>query len=273
MGGPVVLLAAAAILTHTADSFYFPPLLEVLDVTLTLWVFELSIVHLLPSLTRMLTGYATASILGVGLGLALGRSRLAREAAGPVVQFLRALPSPAIIPFGILVLGVGDSMKIFVIAAGAVWPILLNTIDGVRGVETTLLDMARSYHIPVRGQLARIIIPSALPRIMAGMRTSLAIAIALMVISEMVASSSGIGYFVLVSQRSFAIPEMWSGIIVLGFMGYALNIAFLSLESRALFWHHGARESAAVARRRERYWFRILRSWFAATVWFRGGSN
>jgi ABC-type nitrate/sulfonate/bicarbonate transport system permease component len=89
-----------------------------------------------------------------------------------------------------------------------------------------------------------VMLPAASPQIFAGMRTSLSLALILMVISEMVASTNGIGYFVLQSQRTFAIPEMWSGILLLGILGYTLNGAFVLIERRVLRWHRGARASA-----------------------------
>ena len=136
------------------------------------------------------------------------------------MQFLRAIPAPALLPFAILVLGVGNSMKIFIIAFVCLWPVLLNTIDGVAGVDPTLRETARVYRIGARDRILRVMLPAAAPQIFAGMRTSLSLALILMVISEMVASTNGIGYFVLQSQRSFAIPEMWSGILLLGLLGY-----------------------------------------------------
>ena len=135
-------------------------------------------------------------------------------------------------------------MKVFIIAFVCVWPVLLNTIDGVGGVDPTLRETSRVYGVPRRDAILRVMLPAASPQIAAGMRTSLSLALILMVISEMVASSNGIGYFVLQSQRSFAIPEMWSGIILLGILGYLFNAVFLLLERRTLAWHRGARAAS-----------------------------
>ncbi|MFC4562156.1 ABC transporter permease [Nocardiopsis mangrovi] len=242
---PVALLAGYGVWSHQAENFYFPPLGEILGFFVDLWVFDRVGSDLAPSLVRMLAGYAASIVLGVGAGLLLGLSRILRTAAEPVVEFLRALPAPALIPFALLLFGAGDGSKVFVIVLGAVWPILLNTIEGVRGVDAQQTDMARSYQIPFSARVLHIILPAASPRIFAGMRTSLAIAIILMVISEMVASSNGLGYFVLESQRSFAIPEMWTGIILLGVLGYILNWLFLLVERRALFWYRGLKQGAS----------------------------
>jgi ABC-type nitrate/sulfonate/bicarbonate transport system permease component len=117
-------------------------------------------------------------------------------------------------------------------------------MDGIGGIEPTLLDTSRVYGIGTRDRIFRVMLPAAAPQIFAGLRTSLSLSLILMVISEMVASTNGIGYFVLKSQRTFAIPEMWSGILLLGILGYVLNLVFVLVERRVLRWHRGARASA-----------------------------
>ena len=241
---PVALLVLWGVWSSGSDTYYFPPLTDILSTFADTWVFERVGSDVVPSLVRLGLGYAIACIVAVAAGLALGLSPALRRATDPMVQFLRAIPPPALLPFGILVLGVGTSMKVFIIAFVCLWPVLLNTIDGVAGVDPTLRETARVYGIGPRDRLLRVTLPSAAPQIFAGMRTSLSLALILMVISEMVASTNGIGYFVLQSQRSFAIPEMWSGILLLGILGYVLNAVFLLVERRVLRWHRGSRASA-----------------------------
>jgi ABC-type nitrate/sulfonate/bicarbonate transport system permease component len=241
MAVPLGLLALYAAWAARAGSFYFPALAGIGERFVDLWLFDRIPSDVVPSLRRLGAGYGLSVVLGVTVGLALGTVRVARQAVQPAVQFLRALPSPALIPFGILVLGIGDAMKIFIIVLGAVWPILLNTIDGVRGVDRAMIDMARAYDVGPWGRLVRIVVPAALPRIVAGMRTSLSIAIILMVISEMVASRDGIGYFVLEAQRRFAISDMWAGIVLLGVIGYVANFLFVRAERGVLHWHRASR--------------------------------
>jgi ABC-type nitrate/sulfonate/bicarbonate transport system permease component len=241
---PLALLGVWAAWSSGSETYYFPPLTDILSTFADTWVFERVGSDVVPSLARLGLGYTIACVVAVGLGLALGLSRPLRRALDPTVQFLRAIPPPALLPFGILVLGVGWSMKVFIIAFVCLWPVLLNTVDGVAGVDPTLRETARSYGIGGRDTVLRVILPAAAPQIFAGMRTSLSLALILMVISEMVASTNGIGYFVLESQRSFAIPAMWSGILLLGILGYLLNAIFLLVERRVLRWHRGARASA-----------------------------
>jgi ABC-type nitrate/sulfonate/bicarbonate transport system permease component len=241
---PLLVLAVLWFWSAGSDVFYFPPLEDVLTTFKDTWLFDRVGSDVVPSLVRLFIGYFIAVAIGVGGGIALGLSPVLRRTTEPIVEFLRAVPAPALLPFALLVLGVGNDSKIFVIAFVCLWPILLNAVDGVAGVDPTLVDTGRVYRIPARDRLTHVVLPAAAPQIFAGMRTSLSLALILMVISEMVASSNGIGYFVLQSQRSFAIPEMWSGIILLGILGYAFNAVFLLLERRALAWHRGARAAS-----------------------------
>jgi ABC-type nitrate/sulfonate/bicarbonate transport system permease component len=241
---PLLLLVIWGVWSSGSDTYYFPPLTDIFKTFADTWLFERVGSDVVPSLTRLVLGYGIACAVAVAAGLALGLSRPLRRATDPIVQFLRSIPPPALLPFGILVLGVGTSMKVFIIAFVCLWPVLLNTIDGVAGVDPTLRETARVYDISARDRLLRITLPASAPQIFAGMRTSLSLALILMVISEMVASTNGIGYFVLQSQRSFAIPEMWSGILLLGILGYVLNVVFVLIERRVLRWHRGARASA-----------------------------
>jgi ABC-type nitrate/sulfonate/bicarbonate transport system permease component len=241
---PLLLLAVWWVASANSKTFYFPPLKDILTTFKDTWLFKRVGSDVVPSLERMFAGFFIAAAVGIVGGLLLGLSRRARRAAAPIIEFLRAIPPPALLPFAILVVGVGASMKIFVIAFVCVWPILLNTIDGVIGVDPTLRDTTRVYGISDRDRLWRVMLPAASPQMFAGLRTAVSLALILMVISEMVASTNGIGYFVLQSQRTFAIPEMWSGILLLGILGYALNGIFVLLEKRLLRWHRGARASA-----------------------------
>jgi ABC-type nitrate/sulfonate/bicarbonate transport system permease component len=241
---PILVLVVIGVWTASQESYYFPPLTDVFSTFKDTWLFDRVGSDVVPSLVRMGLGFTIAVTAGVAIGVLLGRSRRTRRATAPIVEFLRAIPPPALLPFAILVMGVGASMKVFIIAFVCVWPILLNTIDGTAGIDPTLEDTTRVYGIDRRDNLLHVVLPAAGPQIFAGIRTAVSLALILMVISEMVASTNGIGYFVLQSQRTFAIPEMWSGILLLGILGYALNGTFVMIERRVLRWHRGARASA-----------------------------
>ena len=232
---PLALLALWGVWSANTDTFYYPPLTEILETFMDTWVFERFASDVVPSLLRLSAGFAIAVVVGVAIGIPLGLNATARRAAAPIVEFLRAIPPPALLPLAIVVIGVGNGMKVLLIAFVCLWPVLLNTIDGIRGIDPTLNETARVYGVPRRATL-----PAATPQVFAGMRTSLSLAVIMMVVSEMVASTNGIGFFVLQSQRTFAIPEMWSGILLLGILGYLLNVLFVLVERRVLAWHREA---------------------------------
>lgn len=195
--------------------------------------------ELLPSLWRMFAGYFIGAAIGVTLGLMMGYVRFFYNLLEPITEFLRPIPSPAYLPITILFLGIDDEMKIFMIAFASLFPVLLNTYSGVRGVDPILLQTARTFGTSGRKLLTHIVLPAALPYIFTGMRISLAVALIVMVISEMVAASSGIGYFILSAQRGFKIDEMFAGVLTLAVLGYILNRLFLLIERRVLAWHYG----------------------------------
>lgn len=241
---PIAVIAGIWIWTTSADSFFFPPLPDVLGSFEATWLSDGFVDDAIPSLYRLTAGFALAVAFGIVAGLALGLSETARRMFGPVIEFLRAMPAPALVPFFILVIGVGDVSKIILIGTAATWSILLNTTDGIRGIDPVLVDTSRVYGIGRVDRLIRIRLPAAAPQIFAGMRTGLSLAIILMVVSEMVASTNGIGRFVLQSQSTFNIPEMWAGILLLGLLGIVLNAGLSAIEGRVLRWHRGARAGA-----------------------------
>lgn len=234
---PVALFAAWWFASADSSSLYFVSLSSILDAFKTQWLSSSAAVHIESSMTNLAIGYAIAIVLGIGIGVALGLVRPLGEALSPILEFLRSIPGVALLPLGLLILGIGSDMKVALIAYGAIWPILLNTVDGVRSIAATVTDLSHSYRLPPRIRLTHIVLPSASPQIVAGMRMSLSIAITVIVFSEMVGSTEGIGYSILQAQRNFAIPEMWAGMLLLGIIGYLLNIAFRGVEYRVLRWH------------------------------------
>lgn len=223
------------------NSPYFPSLEVILDTFVSTWFSDRFRIEVLPTIMRFGVGYLIAIAAGVGFGLIFGLSRTLRLMFEPVLDFFRAMPKTALLPVFIVVIGVGESMKIGIVAFGATWPVLLNTIDGVRGVEPTYIEMSRVYRLGRWSRIFRVILPAAGPQIFAGARLALAIALILVLVAEMLASTNGVGYVILQSQQTFAIPEMWAGLIILGMIGYAVNLLFVLCEGRMLAWHRGWR--------------------------------
>lgn len=240
---PVMALVIWYFASASSKSFYFPPFGDMLSRFKDIWLGSGFVTDAVPSLTRMAIGYGLAAVLGIAIGAALGLSRWMERLFGPLVEFLRALPSVVLIPFGIVVFGVDTTMKVFVIALGCSFPVILNTVDGVRSVDATLLDVARTFRFSRVERLWKVTLPSASPQIFAGLRASLSLALILMVVSEMIASTNGIGYAILQSQRLFAVTDMWAGILALGILGYLINAILVIIERRVLAWHRGYRAS------------------------------
>jgi ABC-type nitrate/sulfonate/bicarbonate transport system permease component len=242
-GLPLALLALWWVASADSQSFYLPPLREILGVFAGVWLGPRLVEDVLPSLARLLAGFALATVLGVALGVVVGSSRRLRAACEPVLEFLRAIPPPVLVPIFILVAGIGTTMKVLVIVSGCIWPILLNTVEGVRARDEVLEDTCRVYGIAGLARLRHLVLRAASPQIVTGMRQALSIGIILMVISEMFAASSGLGFTIIQFQRGFAIPEMWSGILLLGLLGVALSLLFRVFEHQVLSWYHGLRRT------------------------------
>jgi ABC-type nitrate/sulfonate/bicarbonate transport system permease component len=204
------------------------------------WFSERLVVDVLPSVGRLLAGYAMAALLGVGLGVPIGLSPRLRATLEPVLEFCRAVPPPVLVPLIMLLAGIDTFMKVLVIVSGCVWPILLNTVEGVRALDEVLSDTCRMYGVRGPSRLRRFVLRGASPQIMTGLRQALSIGIILMVISEMFASSSGLGFTIVLFQRQFQIAEMWSGILLLGLIGLGLSVLFRRLERRVLSWYYGS---------------------------------
>jgi ABC-type nitrate/sulfonate/bicarbonate transport system permease component len=192
--------------------------------------------QVLPSLGRIFAGFFLATALAVPLGLMMGTVRFIYRLLEPLTEFLRPIPSSAYIPLAILFLGIGEEMKIFIVFLACFFPILLNTYGGVRSIDPVLIDTGRTFGLSRVKALWQIILPAALPSVLTGMRISLGIALIVVVIAEMIAGNSGIGYFILDRQRVFRIQEMFAGIFTLGILGYALNFIFLRVEAYFLRW-------------------------------------
>jgi ABC-type nitrate/sulfonate/bicarbonate transport system permease component len=243
LGLPLVLLSAWWMLSANSTSFFAPPLRDIVTTFREVWIGPRLGSDVLPSVLRLAAGYTVAVLLGVALGVVIGSNRKVRAFLEPMLEFFRAIPPPVLVPILILVVGVGDTMKVAVIISGCIWPVLLNTVEGVRAVDEVLTDTCRAYGITGPDRLRYLVLRAASPQILAGMRQALSVAIILMVISEMVAANNGLGFTIVQFQRSFAIPEMWSGILMLGTLGFALSVVFRAFESRVLGWYFGQRRA------------------------------
>jgi len=191
---------------------------------------------LLGTLRHMTFGWFAACIAAIVIGSLIGTSRRARLYVAPSLEFLRPLPVSAIIPVAIALYGLSESMAIFVIAFGTLWPMLLATVQGYAGVEPRLLEVARALNLSRFETVRKISLPSAMPDILAGMRVSLTVALILSVVCEIVAGLDGLGQWILVSARMFRSPDLFAGVILLGVVGYLAAAVIGEVERRLLAW-------------------------------------
>ena len=194
--------------------------------------------NLLPSLARMGIGLGVALVLGIVVGLALGRSARFFQYVDPVLQFARVIPPPTLVPVFVVLLHLGPAMQVTSIVFGAVWPILLNTAEGARSVDRALLDTARVFRLSALDRVGLVIVPSALPKLFAGLRLSLSLSLILMVFSELLpGTANGIGFALTDAQSRSDLPTVWAAIVLLGILGYVLNTLLLGVERRVV--HYG----------------------------------
>lgn len=190
----------------------------------------------LGTLRHMFFGWLVASVLAILLGSAIGISRTARAATTPMLEFLRPLPASAVIPLAIAFLGLSNGMATFVIAFGTIWPILLSTIHGFANVEPRLYEVARALNLSRLETIWKIVLPSALPDILAGMRISVTAALILSVVCEMIGGLEGLGHYIMVSARLYRSPDLFAGVIILGAIGYLSSLLVSLAEARLLRW-------------------------------------
>jgi len=237
----IVLIGVWELAARLAGDVWFPPPTKIIDQGIELWFTGPDVKSawqddILPSLARALGGWGISVAIGITLGTVLGRSRHGMEYVGPLFAFMRAIPPVILVPVFIVVFGLYTEMKLAVIVFGTIWPILMNTVDGVRTVDSVQTDTARAFRTPRHRWVAMVVLPAALPKIFAGLRVSLSIAVLLMVVSELVGKTSGIGYKLVSAQRQFDFTIMWAWIVLLGILGYGLNALLLVVERRMLRW-------------------------------------
>jgi ABC-type nitrate/sulfonate/bicarbonate transport system permease component len=248
----VVLILAWQAFTAGADDPYFPPpsriFAKMYDLWFSgpashLWLTQDAIDNVLPSVGRLLAGWAIGSLFGVLIGVGIGRSPVLRDFVSPLVSFLRAVPAPLLLPVFMIIFKFGVPMQLATIGFGIVWPVLLNAADGAGSVDQTQVDTARSFRVPRTQWLLGVVLPAAMPKIFSGLRIALGLSLVLMVISELVGTTNGIGYELIIAQDSFDNAALWAGIVLIGILGNVLNGLLLLVERRALAWQGaGTRE-------------------------------
>ena len=181
-------------------------------------------------------GLALAIVVGVLAGVVIGSSRLLLDASFVVLEFLRPIPAVALIPLAILFFGLGSEMRRYVVAYAAVWPILVNTLYGVRGSDRILHEVAMASGVSRLGTIVRVTLPAALPSIAAGIRISASVGLLVVVTAEFVTGTEGIGAYMQQQQLAFQLPEMYAAVLLTALLGYTINVVLRLTERRVLHW-------------------------------------
>lgn len=186
-------------------------------------------------------GLAAAAAIGITVGLCQSLWRPVDDAIKLVVEAGRPIPAVALIPMAILILGLGTPMRMSVVIYGSVWPILMNTYYAVRSVDPLAVDTARTFGMSNKGIIIRVVLPSALPGIIAGFRISAAIALVLAVTTELIAGTSGIGFYMAQVGEGGRVAALYAAIVLTGIIGYLINTVLNACERRFVYWSPGVR--------------------------------
>jgi len=193
------------------------------------------------TLAAFAEGLLLATVLGVVVGVLMGAVPVVYDALKVIVEFLRPVPSVAMIPLAILFLGLGTPMRVAVVTYAAFWPLLISTMYGVRAVDPVALDTARNFGVAPVEALYRVVLPAALASVATGLRVSASIALVVTVTTELVAGNSGLGFYVSQMEQANRLPSMYAGILLTGILGYLVNLVFFALERKVVFWSPSAR--------------------------------
>ena len=239
---PTVVVAAFLALWEVAprvglvDKVFLPPFSDVVGAWFTLLNNGQLAEHVSSSLSRALTGLAVAIVVSIPLGVAIAWYRPVAEFLNPILELFRNTAALALLPVFILILGIGETSKVALVIYAASFPILLNTISGVRTVDPLLIKSARSLGLSPIRLFQKVILPAAVPTIFTGLRMAAASSILVLIAAEMVGAKAGLGYLITASQLNFQIPDMYAGIVTIALVGVIFNGIVVAIERRLSGW-------------------------------------
>lgn len=234
------------------DSPFFPPLMEILTRFNQDWLSgpwqqafltDTFLTNAAPTIGRLVAGWVLGAALGVFIGSLIASLPRLNAALEPLIRLGMSVPAPALLPLALALFGLGTAGKIFFIAFGAIWPVIVNTAAGLRNADPIALDSGRSLVLPWSTWFFRVRLPLASPQIMSGLRVSVNAAVLLIIVSELYAATSGIGFFIVGTQRNFDTVGTWSGILLLALLGIACNALFVLVDRKVMRWHYIPREA------------------------------
>lgn len=236
---PFVLLLGLEIAARSGlvNPIFLPPPSAILATFWDILVSGSFAAPLAQTVSFLFVGYGVGCVAAIMLGILMGSSRPIYNLFEPLTELLRPLPKPALLPVLILFLGLGAGMEITIVALGCFFPVLVNTLQGVRAVEPTMINTARTFGHGTFAIWRRILLPASAPYILAGMRISLGLGLILVVTAEMISGNGGLGDAILSAQRTFLVKESYAWLVVLALLGLLLTWAFTIVERRLAFWN------------------------------------
>lgn len=194
--------------------------------------------HVAISGLRVLEGFGIAAVLGLVLGVAIGLSRTLDRLTDLLIQVVKPIPPIAWIPLAILWFGIGEKSKVYIIFLGAFFPIIINTIDGIRQTDHKLVEVARILAVPRVRFVRQVVLPGALPTIMTGLRVGLMVAWMCVVAAELIAASSGVGYLIMDARQLSQSDVVLVGMMTIGVIGKLMDSAIRRIEARLIGWRN-----------------------------------
>ncbi|WP_433734222.1 ABC transporter permease [Nocardia sp. CA-129566] len=192
--------------------------------------------HVSTSLTRSATGFSLALLVAIPVGVAIAWYKPVADFLNPILELFRNTAALALLPVFILILGIGETSKIALVVYASFFPILLNTITGVRTVDPLLIKSAVSLGFSPIRLFQKVILPAAVPSIFTGVRMAAASSILVLIAAEMVGARAGLGYLITAAQQNFQIPNMYAGILAISLLGLTFNGVLVALERRLSRW-------------------------------------
>ncbi len=218
------------------DKVFLPPFSEVAETFVALIANGQLAEHVSASLSRALSGFAIAVVVAIPLGVAIAWYRPVADFLNPILELFRNTAALALLPVFILILGIGETSKVALVVYASTFPILLNTISGVRTVDPLLIKSAQSLGLPPIRLFQKVILPAAVPTIFTGLRMAAASSILVLIAAEMVGAKAGLGYLITASQLNFQIPNMYAGIVAIALVGLVFNGVLVFVENRLSRW-------------------------------------
>jgi NitT/TauT family transport system permease protein len=235
---PVLILIIWALLTsfNIIPAYILPSPADVWNSFLSLVGTNVLLIDTIATLTRVITGLIIAAAIAIPLGIIIGWSKKAENLSNLTIQILRPIPPLAWIPFAMLWFGLGFQSAVFIIFIGTFFPVLINTIDGVKRINKVFVESAYTLGASERQILSKVIMPASLPSIFTGLRVGIGIGLMCTVAAEMIAVNSGLGYFIMQSMNLINTGDVIVGMLIIGIIGFLMDYSFRKAENKYILW-------------------------------------